>query len=59
MKLYSLSMKGGMKIADHLNTFNTLLVQLTSMGVKFDSEDKDNYIIVFFVRVMGSLCYLY
>jgi hypothetical protein len=39
-KLYSLSMKEGMKIADHLNTFNTLLVQLTSMGVKFDSEDK-------------------
>jgi hypothetical protein len=39
-KLYSLRMKEGTKIADHLNTFNTLLVQLTSMGVKFDSEDK-------------------
>jgi hypothetical protein len=33
-------MKEGMKIVDHLNTFNTLLVQLTSMGVKFESEDK-------------------
>jgi hypothetical protein len=33
-------MKEGTKIVDHLNTFNTLLVQLTSMGVKFESEDK-------------------
>jgi hypothetical protein len=39
-KLYSLCMKEGTKIDDHLNTFNTLLVQLTSMGVKFESEDK-------------------
>jgi hypothetical protein len=28
------------KIADHLNTFNTLIVQLTSMEVKFEDEDK-------------------
>jgi hypothetical protein len=34
-------MKEGMKITNHLNTFNTLLVQLTSMGVKFKSEDKE------------------
>jgi hypothetical protein len=33
-------MKEGTEIADHLNTFNTLLVQLNSMGVKFESEDK-------------------
>jgi hypothetical protein len=39
-QLYSLCMKEGTKIVDHLNTFNTLLVQLTTMGVKFDSEDK-------------------
>jgi hypothetical protein len=39
-QLYSLRMKEGTKIADHLNTFNTLLVQLTSMGVKFEFEDK-------------------
>ena len=39
-QLYSLRMKEGTKIVDHLNTFNTLLVQLTSMGVKFESEDK-------------------
>ena len=40
-QLYSLRMKEGTKIADHLNTFNTLLVQLDSIEVKFDSEDKD------------------
>jgi hypothetical protein len=39
-KLYSLCMKEGTKIVYHLNIFNTLLVQLTSMGVKFESEDK-------------------
>jgi hypothetical protein len=39
-QLYSLCMKEGTKIADNLNIFNTLLVQLTSMRVKFKSEDK-------------------
>ena len=34
-------MREGTKIADHLNTFNTMLVQLTSMGVKFESKDKE------------------
>jgi hypothetical protein len=32
--------KEGTKIVDHLSTFNTLLVQLTSMGLKFESKDK-------------------
>jgi hypothetical protein len=32
-------MKEGTKVADHLNTFNTLIVQLTSMEVKFEDED--------------------
>ena len=39
-QLYSLRMKEGTSIADHLNVFNTLLVQLNSLDVKFDSEDK-------------------
>jgi hypothetical protein len=39
-RLYSFWMKEGMKLADHLNTFNTLIVQLTSMEVKFEDEDK-------------------
>jgi hypothetical protein len=38
-QLYSLRMKEGTKIVDHLNTFNTLIVQLTSMEVKFKDED--------------------
>jgi hypothetical protein len=33
-------MKEGMKIVDHLNVFNTLICQLTSMEVKFEDEDK-------------------
>jgi hypothetical protein len=39
-QLYSLQMKEGTRIVDHLNTFNTLIVQLTSMEVKFEDEDK-------------------
>jgi hypothetical protein len=39
-QLYSLRMKEGTKVIDHLNTFNTLIVQLTSMEVKFEDEDK-------------------
>eukprot|EP00253_Pinus_taeda_P009594 PITA_09594 len=33
-------MKEGTSITDNLNTFNTLLVQLESIEVKFESEDK-------------------
>jgi hypothetical protein len=39
-QLYNLRMKQDTEIVDHLNTFNTLLVQLDSMGVKFESKDK-------------------
>jgi hypothetical protein len=39
-QLYSLQMKEGTKVVDHLNTFNTLIVQLTSMEIKFEDEDK-------------------
>ena len=39
-QLYSLQMKEGTKVVDHLNTFNTRIVQLTSMEVKFEDEDK-------------------
>eukprot|EP00253_Pinus_taeda_P009679 PITA_09679 len=38
--LYNLRMKEGTMITDHLNTFNTLMVQLESIEVKFESEDK-------------------
>ena len=33
-------MKEGTKLADHLNIFNTLICQLSSMDVKIDDEDK-------------------
>jgi hypothetical protein len=39
-QLYSLQMKQGTKVVDHLNTFNTLIVQFTIMEVKFKDEDK-------------------
>jgi hypothetical protein len=39
-QLYSLHMKEGMKVVDHLSTFNTLIVQLASMEVKLKDEDK-------------------
>jgi len=39
-QLYSLGMKEGTLIANHLNAFNTLLVQLQSIEVKIESEDK-------------------
>lgn len=32
-------MKEGTSIIDHLNVFNTLLVQLENLKVKFQSED--------------------
>ena len=31
----------GMKIHDHLNTFNDLVCQLTSVDAKLDDEDKE------------------
>ena len=39
-KLYNLRMKEGTSITDHLNVFNTLMVQLESIDVKFETEDK-------------------
>ena len=33
-------MKESTKIADHLNVFNALICQLSSMDVKIDDEDK-------------------
>ena len=38
--LCTLRMKEGTNIVDHLNVFNTLLCQLTSIGVKMEEEDK-------------------
>jgi hypothetical protein len=40
-QLYSLRMKKGTKIVHHLNVFNTLLCQLSSMEVKYEDADKE------------------
>ena len=37
-QMYGMKMKEGTKIADHLNVFNTLIFQLSSMDVKIDDE---------------------
>lgn len=39
-QLYSLRMKEGSNIVEHLNVFNTLICQLTDMEVKIQEEDK-------------------
>ena len=33
-------MKAGMEIVDHLNVFNTLICQLSSMDVTYEDDDK-------------------
>ena len=38
--LYTLRMNDGSKIHDHLNTFNDLVCQLTSVDAKLDDEEK-------------------
>jgi hypothetical protein len=39
-QLYNLRMKEGTKIVDHLNVFNTLICQLSSMDGMYEDEDK-------------------
>lgn len=38
-KLYSLKMDEGTLVADHLNTFNMIVAQLTYVGVTINDED--------------------
>jgi hypothetical protein len=39
-KLYSLRMKDGDSVAEHLNAFNTVVSQLVSIDIKISDEDK-------------------
>lgn len=39
-KLYTLRIREGGYVADHLNAFNMLIAQLTYVGVKIDEEDR-------------------
>jgi hypothetical protein len=48
-------MKEGMRVVDHLNTFNTLIVQLTSMEVKLEDEDKAITLLCLFPESWDSL----
>jgi hypothetical protein len=48
-------MKEGMRIVDHLNTFNSLIVQLTSMEVKLKDEYKAITLLCLFHESWNSL----
>ena len=39
-KLYNLRMRDGDLVAEHLNTFNTVVSQLVSVEIKISDEDK-------------------
>jgi len=39
-KLYNLRMKDGDLVTEHLNAFNTMVIQLLSVGIKILDEDK-------------------
>jgi hypothetical protein len=54
-QLYSLWMKEGMEITDHLNVFNTLICQLTNMEVKFAYEDKAATLLCSFPKSLDHL----
>ena len=47
-RLFNMKMSEGGSVADHLNDFNTVASQLSSIGVKFDDE----------VRALLFLCSL-
>ena len=39
-KLYNMKMKDGDSVTEHLNAFNTLVSQLSSVDIKISDEDK-------------------
>ena len=39
-KLYNLRMKDGDSVTEHLNAFNTVVIQLSSVDIKISDEDK-------------------
>jgi hypothetical protein len=41
-------MKEGTQISDHLNVFNTLIFQLSSMEVKYKDEEKEDTLLCSF-----------
>ena len=48
-------MKEGTKIADHLNVFNTPILQLSSMDVKIDNEYKAINLLCTLLESWGQL----
>eukprot|EP00253_Pinus_taeda_P031029 PITA_31029 len=44
-KLYNLRMKDGDSVTEHLNAFNTVVSQLSSVDIKISDEDKCIYLL--------------
>ena len=53
--LSNMKMSEGGSIADHLNEFNTLTSQLSSVNVKFDDDVRDLLILCSFPEIWNSL----
>jgi hypothetical protein len=47
-KLYLLRMCDGSSVTDHLNVFNTVLIQLSSVDIKIIDEEKCIILLCFF-----------
>ena len=53
--LFNMKMTEGRSITDHLNEFNTITGQLSSMGINFDKEIRALLILCFFPESWNGL----
>ena len=54
-KLYNLRMKDGDSVTEHLNAFNTMVSQLSSVDIKISAEDKCISLLCFLPDLWDSL----
>ena len=54
-KLYLLTMNDGSSMTEHLNAFNILLIQLSSMDIKITDEEKCIILLCYFPDSWDSL----
>ena len=54
-RLFNMKMSKGGSVADHLNDFNTVTSQLSSVGVKFDDEVRDLLFLCSFLESWNGL----
>ena len=56
-KLYGLKMQEGSDLAEHINVFNQLIVDLGKVDVKIDDEDRAIILLCSLPRSLGALGY--